>query len=94
MQKSEAALSRRLGLLWGTHLVLGASLVAIAGMPGTAAAAKADKKDFNYQDKPNAGRSCSSCNLYSVSPSGKSMCAIVDGEISANGWCMAYSKRT
>ncbi len=94
MEKSQAPITRRRGLLRGTHLLLGAVVTAIAGAPRTVKAAKADKKDFFYQDKPNAGRHCSSCNLYSVSPSGKSVCAIIDGEISAAGWCMAYSPRT
>ncbi|MEI8030223.1 MAG: high-potential iron-sulfur protein [Comamonadaceae bacterium] len=93
MEKSQAPITRRLGLVRGTHLLLAAAVMVMAGTPRTVKAAKADKKDFFYQDKPNAGRHCSTCNLYSVSPSGKSVCAIIDGEISADGWCMAYSPR-
>jgi hypothetical protein len=94
MEKSQAPMTRRLGLVRGIHLLLAAAVMVIAGTPRTVKAAKADKKDFFYQNKPNAGRHCSTCNLYSVSPDGKSVCAIIDGEISADGWCMAYSPRT
>jgi hypothetical protein len=66
----------------------------MAAQPHTAAAAKADKKDFFYQEKPKDGKSCSSCRMFSSVTSGKGQCAIVDGDVLPNGWCMAYSPRT
>lgn len=90
MEKTQTPMTRRHGLVWGTHVLLGAAFM---GMTDAAKAVKADKKDFYYQDKPNSGKQCSNCSMYSVGPGGKSVCAIVDGEISPHGWCMAYSPR-
>ena len=56
-------------------------------------AAKAAKQDFAYQDKPKQGKSCSTCRLYAPSEGGVGICALVEGDISPNGWCMAYSPR-
>jgi len=85
--------TRRLGLIRGTRLLLGAAIVSTVGWPGTAHSAKADKRDFSYQDRPKDGKSCATCRLFSATPSGRGNCAIVDGEVSPNGWCMAYSPR-
>ena len=73
-------------------------MIAIAAAAGigwsaTANAAKADKRDFFYQDRPKDGKSCATCRLFSAAPSGQGNCAIVDGEVSPNGWCMAYSPK-
>ena len=65
-------------------------LVAAPGLAavGTAHANKADKVDLAYRDKPGAGgKSCSTCASF-VAPKG---CKVVDGEISTQGWCIAYS---
>ncbi len=61
-------------------------------IPKVASAAKASKRDFSYQDKPKGSASCVSCKLFSRSSSG-GVCAIVDGEVSPDGWCMAYSPK-
>ena len=85
--------TRRIGLVRGTRLLIGAALVSSVGWCDRANAAKADKRDFSYQEKPKDGKSCTTCRLFSATPSGKGNCAIVDGEVSPNGWCMAYSPR-
>ncbi len=93
MDSQDEFTTRRFGLMRGTRLLLGASIVSIVGWPVRANAAKADKRDFSYQERPKDGKSCATCRLYSAAPSGKGNCAIVDGEVSPNGWCMAYSPK-
>jgi hypothetical protein len=78
--------------------VLGTSLlvttVAVACFaPRRAWAAKAQKADVNYREQPNEGKSCASCRLFTPSGSGKGTCAVVEGDVSPSGWCMAYSPR-
>ena len=80
------------------HEVLVRALRALSGLAlltltGTreAAAAKAQKEDVAYQDRPKAGKSCASCRQFSPTAAGKGRCAVVEGEVSANGWCVAYS---
>ena len=69
----------------------GLALIALTGRPREAAAAKSQKADVAYQDKPKAGKSCASCRQFSPTAAGKGTCAVVEGEVSANGWCAAYS---
>jgi len=86
-------LSRRefvtLGGLWAVNV----TVVTLAAAPRTASA-KAVREVFHYQEKPNDGKSCSSCNLFSLLPDGKGSCAIIEGVIVPNGWCMAYTPRS
>jgi hypothetical protein len=58
------------------------------------AAAKVSKADMFYRDAPKEGKSCASCRLFTAGESGKGICAVVEGPVSASGWCMAYSPRT
>jgi high potential iron-sulfur protein len=64
--------------------------LAIAADP---AAAKVSKADVFYRDAPKEGKSCATCRLFTPGESGKGTCAVVEGSVSANGWCMAYSAR-
>lgn len=93
MEKSASAMTRRSGLVWGGQLLMGVAVMVVVGQPETARAGKMDKQDFFYQTQPKDDKSCSSCRLYSATPDGKGVCAILDGEVSPNGWCMAYSPR-
>jgi hypothetical protein len=72
--------------------------VAAAATCGAAAAAEAqeykpqDQKKLTqaaarYQDRPKDNESCAGCP-YFVLPGG---CVLVDGEISANGWCPMFT---
>ncbi len=56
-------------------------------------AAKVSKADVFYRDAPKEGKSCASCRLFTPGESGKGICAVVEGPVSANGWCMAFSAR-
>jgi hypothetical protein len=72
-------------------IVLPALAAAVAlGAPGIADAAANNKKQFKYQDKPGAGgKKCSQCRFFKA-PHG---CSIVTGNISPNGWCIAWAKK-
>ena len=73
-------------------------VVAAAATCGRAASAKAadykphDQKKLTpaaaqYQDRPKENESCASCPYFVLSES----CVLVEGEISANGWCPMYT---
>lgn len=70
----------------------GASVVWIA----LSAAAKADDKvaqsAVQYQDKPNGDKRCAKCQSYIPDANGgDGSCKIVAGNISPNGYCIAFS---
>lgn len=93
MSQPEDRVTRRLGLIRGAHLMIGTAAIVAAGAPDTAHAAKADKRDFFYQDKPKDGKRCAECRLYIMRDDGKAQCAVVEGLVSPNGWCIAFSPR-
>jgi hypothetical protein len=70
------------------------SLVVLPALSGLLAAsavslaeAADNKKQFKYQDKPGKmGHKCSGCQLFKP-PHG---CSVVTGNISPNGWCVAW----
>jgi hypothetical protein len=66
-------------------------LLVVAGYPRRADAAKARKDDFAYREQPMGDQRCALCRQFSPSAAGKGTCAVVEGEVSANGWCAAYS---
>ena len=71
----------------------GIALLAAAGFPLPAKAAKASKRDVYYQDQPKDGKRCATCRQYIASAEGEGSCALVEGPVSAAGWCLAYSPR-
>jgi hypothetical protein len=58
--------------------------------------AKGSKAQFKYQGTPNNGHKCSQCTFWIAgsSPTANGTCKIVDGSISPNGWCTAFSKKS
>ena len=60
-----------------------------------AAQAKGSQAQFKYQSKPNNGHKCSQCTFYipGKSATANGTCKIVDGSISPNGWCTAFSAK-
>lgn len=71
------------------------ALAAAVGVTTTIADAKSSKAAVKYQDKPKGSEKCAGCKFYIAGKTPKSMgkCQIVDGSISPNGWCMAYTKK-
>jgi hypothetical protein len=60
-----------------------------------AAAQKSSKASLLYQDHPHGGRRCGECKFFSpgADATQAGTCAIVDGPIQPDGWCMAFSPR-
>lgn len=65
-----------------------------AALPGIArdvqAQAKATKAAMKYQDQPKGDQRCSGCIQF-VAPN---QCKVVEGDISPNGWCIAYAPKS
>lgn len=49
--------------------------------------AKGSQEQFKYQSKPNNGQACKDCMHFEAD---KKQCKVVDGTISADGWCTLY----
>lgn len=69
----------------------GLALLTLAGHAHRAAAAKARKEDFAYQDRPRGGQHCASCRQFTPGAAGTGTCAVVEGVVSVDGWCAAYT---
>ena len=53
------------------------------------AQSKVSQAVAKYQDHPNDGKNCATCNYFRPPQS----CQLVEGTISANGWCRFYLKK-
>jgi len=51
---------------------------------------KYSKERVGYRDEPYQGRTCAKCVLYA----GDGICAIVEGQVSPEGWCMQWTPAT
>lgn len=51
---------------------------------------KYTKERVGYRDQPYEGRTCAKCVLYA----GDGNCAIVEGQVSPDGWCMQWTPAT
>lgn len=81
-------LSRR-SVLREAALLVGAALTASVVPSREALAQKSSQQAMQYQDKPNGDKRCSNC-LSFIAPSS---CAIVEGTVSSNGYCLAWAKK-
>ena len=83
--------SSRRSLLKRGALLAGSALFAtIAPRKPAFAQQKASKAAMQYQDKPKGDQQCSNC-MHFIPNNG---CAIVEGTISPQGWCIAWVKKT
>lgn len=57
----------------------------------SAVMAKLSRDEAHYQDEPQDGQQCSNC-LHFIAAS--STCEVVEGEVSPDGWCMLWVRRT
>jgi hypothetical protein len=80
-------LSRRAVL---KQAVFFSSVAAGLVVAGPAYAQKASQAAMKYQDKPHNGQECDTCMHFQPPHA----CAIVEGDISPKGWCIAYAKKT
>ena len=74
-------------------------LPALAGLvvaPAHADGSKSSQASMHYQTTPNDGKQCSGCNFFipGSSATANGSCKIVDGSISPNGYCIAYSAKS
>ena len=76
-------------------IALPALAAAMGGAMVATAEAKASKAAVKYQDRPKGSAKCSGCKFFTAGKTKSAMgtCSIVDGAISPNGWCTAYTKR-
>lgn len=58
--------------------------------PATAAPAKVSKASVQYQTAPKGDQKCADC-LHFIAES--NTCKLVEGDISANGWCQLWARR-
>jgi hypothetical protein len=87
MKKIAPSVSRRRFLRASSMFVVAVPAAVVAPC---ARANKADKSDVSYRDKPGAnGKRCGGCASF-VAPRA---CRVVDGDVSPDGWCIAYSER-
>lgn len=88
MNDEKQRLSRR-DVLRAAVLLAGTSLAAAMGDAAHAQPKKASKDAMKYQDKPNGDKQCSNC-LHFQPPAG---CAIVEGTVAPQGYCIAWAKK-
>lgn len=70
--------------------------IPVIALNRSALAGKASKPDFHYQDHPKDGMKCADCAQFLPSQQGTEgdgTCRLVDGPISRDGWCMAFTKK-
>jgi hypothetical protein len=74
-------------------LTAGSSLVLLGGAR-RAGAQKSSKSALLYQDHPHEGRRCSECKHFvAAADANAGTCAVVDGAVNRDGWCLAFSPR-
>jgi len=73
------------------HLALagGGVLIAAAVPSAAVAGSKIAQKAVKYQDGPKGKARCDNCRVWQT----PGACKLVDGVISATGWCMIYASK-
>ncbi|MBV8344859.1 MAG: high-potential iron-sulfur protein [Candidatus Eremiobacteraeota bacterium] len=76
-------------------IVLPALAAAVTGV-AAADASKAPQAQMHYQTSPNGNMHCAICKFFipGKDASSNGTCQIVDGSISPNGYCMAYTPKS
>ena len=86
--------TRRRILAQGIRLAAACLLITVdSHKPATA---KTPKAALLYQNRPRDGQHCGDCKYFSPEGSGAAngTCALVEGVVDRDGWCMAYVART
>jgi hypothetical protein len=83
------SMSRRV-LLKSAVVLAGAACAGVGVQREARAQGKVSQAAMKYQDHPNGAEKCSNC-LQFVPPDA---CKIVEGKISPNGYCIAWTKKT
>ena len=94
MDSDKLQLDRRAMLRKSSALVASFATIALVVLSGSARAAKADKALLRYQDGPKNGKTCADCWAYVRGRNAaEGTCKAVEGSVSSNGWCVAYSPK-
>jgi hypothetical protein len=89
--KEHPELSRRRAMVRAAAFLAGSSLASfVPGQMARAQQPKASKSAMKYQDSPSGDKQCSNCTHFQP-PSG---CAIVEGSVAPQGYCIAWVKKT
>jgi hypothetical protein len=83
-------LSRRVLFQRVATYAVGASISCGVGLNRAVAQAKVSQKSVAYQDKPKDTQRCDGCSNFQP----PNACKLVEGEISAQGWCSLFTKKT
>ncbi|HEY6862638.1 MAG TPA: iron oxidase [Burkholderiales bacterium] len=81
-RRSRRSILKFAGLLAGASLAPGVTRDALAQQ-------KASKQAMKYQDKPNGDQKCGNCLQFEAPKS----CKVVQGDVSPNGYCIAWAKK-
>ena len=71
-------------------------MIPLMPVPERARAGSVSKAAMHYQDTPKDGNRCADCAAFvqgGTQQAGASTCKLINGPISPDGWCIAYSKR-
>ena len=83
-------LSRRVFFRRVATYGVGAAMIHGLGFNLAAAQAKVPQKSVSYQAKPKGTQRCDGCSNFQP-PNG---CKVVEGEISPEGWCSLFAKKS
>jgi hypothetical protein len=86
---------KRRHLLVRSLAMAGSSLFVLSAGMRSVAAQKSSKASLLYQDHPHEGKRCGECKYFGApsDASGAGTCALVEGPVQPDGWCMAFSPR-
>lgn len=93
MTNSAQYLTRRSFL--GGAIILPA-LAGLLTVPASADGSKVSQASMHYQTTPNGSMHCSGCKFFipAQDPKSDGTCQVVDGSISPNGYCIAYTSKS
>jgi hypothetical protein len=77
-------------------IVLLPAFVGLIAAETSTAQAKGSQAQFKYQKTPNGSKKCSNCKFFipGKTATANGSCKIVDGTISPNGYCVAWSAKS
>jgi hypothetical protein len=84
-KKWSTKVSRR-AALQGIASTVAATPILLTKTHSAMAAVKVSKASVGYRNSPNGNQSCANCKLF-IPPSS---CRLVEGSISARGWCKLW----
>lgn len=89
MDDENCKVSRRFLLRAAALLGAGALTASLGVQRQALAQQKVSKQAMKYQDKPNGAQQCSNCMHFLPN----NQCAVVEGAVSPQGWCIAWAKK-